>query len=94
MNYSNIELKWLEILDLQPVKIYSEIELFDRFIEKMLFLENEEYQFCEDIGPNGRLQQVNSEDFNKMFRIFQEQKRHFKWAYQGLSQDVEINEIY
>ena len=93
MDYSNIELKWLEILDLQPTKIYTNTELFDKFVEKILILENEEYQFCEDIGPNGRLQQVSSEDFNKMFRVFHEQKQHLKWAYQSLSQDDEMDEI-
>lgn len=93
MDYSNVELKWLKILDLQPIKIYLDIELFDRFVEKMLILENEEYQFCEDIGPNGRLQQINSEDFYKMFRVFHEQKQHLKWAYKSLSQDIEIEEI-
>ena len=93
MDYSNIEIKWLEILDLQPTKIYSNIELFDRLVEKMLILENEEFQFCEDIGPNGRLHQVSSEVFNKIFRVFQEQKQHLKWAYQSLSQDDDMDEI-
>ena len=62
-------------------------------MEKMLILEDEEYNFCEDIGPDGRLHQVNYEDSNKMFRVFHEQKQHLRWAYQGLSKDDEMDEI-
>ena len=93
MVYTSIELKWLEILDLLPNKIYTNTELFDTFVKKMLILENEEYQFCQDISPDGTLQQINSEDFDKVFRVFQEQKIHLKWAYQGLSNDDEMDEI-